>query len=492
MQRDYNVRYRSERHSREIATDEVAFVECTITNLGQDALSHSSPTKLVNAAYRWRDAQGRLVVGDGQRTPLPETIAPGASATIDMQIEPPLYPGSYTLEIDLVAEQYAWFADLGIAPLQLPVHITQAQRTKPHVCIINTNLVLNDAVANNVMDQVRFFRSQGYQVSLLVEWVADRGIPSDIRQVLMPIRYSRLREEIETGEHHWATRQFLNADIYIFHYPVYYELAEAISTIQHGTIIFDYHGITPPEFWNDPETLPLLIRGQERAVLANYADYAIVHSEYMRSELQQHSGIASAKVRVLPYVVPLEHFVPQPPETALLDTYDLHGMFVLLYIGRMAGNKRINDLVRMLANVQRTYPNTVLMLIGNNTTSVYKACADEALQIAEELGCRDSVIFTGAIAHDQLPRFYNLAHVYVTSSLHEGFCVPVIEAMSCGKPVVATDTTALPSTVGNAGLLFPARDAAAMATQVLRLLTTLQPHQASALSPANRAEKELV
>jgi glycosyltransferase involved in cell wall biosynthesis len=172
----------------------------------------------------------------------------------------------------------------------------------------------------------------------------------------------------------------------------------------------------------------------------------------------------------MPYVVPLEGFQPGPRDPELVARYGLEGRPVLLYVGRMAGNKRIIDLVRALALISAQYPGTMLLLVGDDTATPYLRVVAEARAEAARLGCADQVIFTGPVDHDDLYRYYNTCDVYVTSSLHEGFCIPVIEAMACGRPVVGTQATALPETIGPAGLTFRPEDPRDLADKVLEIL----------------------
>ena len=83
----------------------------------------------------------------------------------------------------------------------------------------------------------------------------------------------------------------------------------------------------------------------------------------------------------------------------------------------------------------------------------YRLEAEHARERAYALGVADGVLFTGRA--DRLPDHYRLASVYVTTSQHEGFCVPLVEAMASGVPVVAAASTAIPETLGDAGLLAP-------------------------------------
>lgn len=468
---EYAAEYLLVYYTPSLLSGQTAVVQCRITNRGEKPweLEGDRP---VNVAYRWTDERGHRVVPDGRRTRFRRPVEPGETVDCSVIVEPPLLPGSYTLQIDLVAEQHAWFGDMGLPTLDLNVAIQPLDEDRLRVCIVNTNCLLNDAVGNCVVEQLKYFESQNHVVHVLAEHIDER-LPLDVRRSVFCTSLAEVQEGSTVAARSWIAQQFYQADLYIFHYPVYYPLVEAIRLVQSGTIIFDYHGLTPPHLWGDGSGMSFLVQGQKKATLARLADYAIVHSQYMAEELQSYSGVDPERIRVMPYAVPVSQFRPMPRDPELVAHYGLEGRRVLLYIGRMAGNKRIDDLVRMLAVVRQTLPETTLMLVGDNKFSVYKQICDQALAIAEDLGCAEQVVFTGPVNHEELYRYYNLCDVYVTSSLHEGFCVPVIEAMACGRPVVATDATALPETVGDAGLLFPAEDVQAMAGQVTRILTSI-------------------
>jgi glycosyltransferase involved in cell wall biosynthesis len=86
------------------------------------------------------------------------------------------------------------------------------------------------------------------------------------------------------------------------------------------------------------------------------------------------------------------------------------------------------------------------------------------------LGVADGVIFAGQVPDGELTAHYQLADVFVTASIHEGFCIPVLEAMACGTPVVGARATALPETIGPAGLTFRPEDPTDLAEKVLAIL----------------------
>jgi len=88
----------------------------------------------------------------------------------------------------------------------------------------------------------------------------------------------------------------------------------------------------------------------------------------------------------------------------------------------------------------------------------------------EELGLEDKVIFPGYIPVSELPLWYNAAELFVYPSLYEGFGLPPLEAMACGTPVVAANTSSLPEVVGEAGLIVDPLDVEGLAEAMRRAL----------------------
>src|SRR5207253_416375 len=98
---------------------------------------------------------------------------------------------------------------------------------------------------------------------------------------------------------------------------------------------------------------------------------------------------------------------------------------------------------------------------------------DRCRERAARCDVADRVHFLGHLDESQLRDAYRDADVLVIPSVHEGFCLPVVEALACGTPVVAARAAALPETVGDAGLTFAADDPADLARQVRRVLSPL-------------------
>ena len=380
------------------------------------------------------------------------------------RVHPPPAPGRYTLAIYVLREGVDWFDP----PLKLEVDCLPV--TQRRVLLVNNICLAHDAVGNNAVLKLRLLQKSGFAPLLLTGYI-DKRWPLDEQALMIEVDNAQILDP--PPDLQWVADHFSQASLYLFDYPVYYPLVELIRIASNGPVIFDYHGVTPPDLWASQVDRSTVELGVENLRLVAYADYAIAHSDYTCQELLATGLIEPERVRVVPYAVPDDFFYPgdQPPQEPPLPA---GGGAILLYVGRMAGNKRIDVLIRMVALVKEHYPDVRLLLVGDDTSLPYQQVVDAARQLIVELGLQDNVIFTGPRNHTELPFYYNACDVYVTSSLHEGFCVPVVEAMASGKPVVASAATALPWTIGDAGLLFEPGDLEAFAAHVLELLRSKQ------------------
>src|SRR5207237_859153 len=112
--------------------------------------------------------------------------------------------------------------------------------------------------------------------------------------------------------------------------------------------------------------------------------------------------------------------------------------------------------------------------------------------LARRLGVADRLHFLGQVTGEELAEAYRSADVLVMPSLHEGFCLPVVEAMACGLPVIAARATALPETVGDAGPTFTPDDAADLAGQLRRVLAGAAPSPVPPLPRRGEGSKKRI
>lgn len=330
------------------------------------------------------------------------------------------------------------------------------------VSIVNVNWEGQDAIGQCILNQVRFFERRGDEVQVYVVH-GPRHIPAAAKALARVVGLDEL-----TGR---RNAHFAASHLYVYHYPARYPLLDSIKAIERGAVIFYYHGVTPPEVWRSAFDQEVLRDSIAKVGLwARYADCIVTASAFNADQLSREQGLERERIRVLHLAVPLERFTPGAEDATLRKRYGLHGKRVVLFVGRMAGNKRYDLLIEALPRVRQEVPNAVLLLVGDDRGN--PAIAENVAYArgrASELGVADAVTFTGMV--DDLPPYYRLADVYATASLHEGFGVPLIEAMACGVPVVASRATAHPEVIGDAGLLCEPGNAADLADKIIQVLT---------------------
>lgn len=233
-------------------------------------------------------------------------------------------------------------------------------------------------------------------------------------------------------------------------------------------LLLDYHNITPPEYFEHwaPETALLLAQGRAQlARLAPRAVLGIADSGYNALELD-HLGCVET------CVVPV--FV-DPSGWGALDEQERDRLVATkrgadwLFVGRIAANKAHHDLICAFAMYRRVWdPGARLFLVGGTSAGPYQLALEALI---DRLGLRDAVVLAGSVSPGALGAHFASADVFVCVSEHEGFCVPLIEAMWWGLPVVAFASSAVPETVGDAAVLLPDKapvTVAAAADRVVR------------------------
>jgi glycosyltransferase involved in cell wall biosynthesis len=183
-----------------------------------------------------------------------------------------------------------------------------------------------------------------------------------------------------------------------------------------------------------------IIQMIDRFVL-NHSDMVITVSRFSREQLVSRVGIDPEKVDYVHDGIE-EKYVPLPPDEHLLDKYGLKDKKVLLFLSALHPRKNAGFLLDVFCEIARLKGDEVrLMIVGGGRE------LNGLKQKAGNLGVIDKVIFTGYIPEEDKVKYYNLADCFVFPSKLEGFGLVAGEAMSCGKPVVASRTASLPEVV---------------------------------------------
>lgn len=296
----------------------------------------------------------------------------------------------------------------------------------------------------------------------------------------------RLRGEAER----WAPGSPPPAGVAIYHASTGSPLAGWLRghAAAGGRLVVDYHNITPSRYfarWDPPAAARCRAGRAELCSLAAHAELALADSGFNRDELLD---AGYARVEVCPLLVDLDGFgdraapalLGRPgPESALEGTS-------WLFVGRLAPNKCQHDLVAAFALYRRLYdPAARLTLIGSTSSALYQRALGA---LCRDLAVEEAVSFAAGVSHDELLARFRAADVLVCLSEHEGFCVPLLEAMVVGTPVVAFAAAAVPETLGGAAVMLADKDPVVVAGAVAGLLS--DPERRESLVGMGRSRAE--
>ena len=292
-----------------------------------------------------------------------------------------------------------------------------------------------DAVGDNARMMRDVLRSWGHRSDIFALSIDD-GLAGDVRP--------------------WQDAGARQGDITIFHFAIPSPMTRAFGTLP-GARVLHYHNVTPAHFFApyDAGICRMAAEGRrELAALAGRTDLALGVSEYNRQELE---ALGFDRTGVLPIVVDTARLTGAPPVPAL-ESLLQDGLANILFVGRVAPNKRIDDHIRLAEQYKRYVDVYYRFIFVGNYDAVPGYYATVRALIAEYKMLPERFWFTGPVPDRELAAYYRHAHAYVSLSEHEGFCVPLVEAMAMDVPILAYGAAAVPETLGGAGVTFAPKD----------------------------------
>lgn len=186
-------------------------------------------------------------------------------------------------------------------------------------------------------------------------------------------------------------------------------------------------------------------------------------SQYSQQLISRRYGIDERQVKMVPPGIDLRRFTTSGVEEAkqqIMRQYGLHDY--LLTVGRLEPRKNHRGLIEAYAMAKQTRNDLGALVIIGQPDFGYQ----EFLRRVEELKLSQCVKILSDIPDSDLPNFYKAARIFVYPSFAEGFGIPVLEAMACGVPVIASNTSAIPEVVGDCGVLIDPHDTDALARAI--------------------------
>ncbi len=311
-----------------------------------------------------------------------------------------------------------------------------------------------DAVSHDVLGMYRALEARGHDVCIFAhDWQGN---------VPRVYRFSRIHRWLKGPE-----------SLLLYHHAAGWDGGLEAVQRARGKRVVKYHNVTPPEFFDgvhqDFAFACRLGRTQLAALARAGCDRYLSDSAHNMRELLDLGASPSTSAVVPPFHL-IARLQRSEADRAVLDAYR-DGRTNLLMVGRVAPNKGHRALLEAFAVYQRDYNrHSRLLIVGREDERL--GIYTRALRLrVRELGLEGAVVFTGPLSDRALKSCYLAADVFVIASEHEGFCVPLVEAMALKVPIVALGSTAIPGTVGEAGLVWDEADPYLFAESVHQIVT---------------------
>ena len=230
-------------------------------------------------------------------------------------------------------------------------------------------------------------------------------------------------------------------------------LTAEFARLAHGRVL-QYHNVTPAHFFApyDPNIFRLAaLSRQDLKTLVGHTDLALGRFGV------QPPGARVPGLYATPGCFRLRvntDRITKAPRRPALEEILSDGLLNFLFVGRIVPNKKIEDHIRLAEHYKRYVDTAYRFIFVGRTDGVPRYYNMIRALVAEFEMLPERFVFTGPVPDEDLATFYRKASVYISLSEHEGFCVPLIEAMAADVPVLAYASTAVPDTLGGAGVQF--------------------------------------
>ncbi len=303
-------------------------------------------------------------------------------------------------------------------------------------------IAYGDAASNQCFELQRLFWASGVRSELFAE---------------------EAKPEVRALVRDWRDLRSLPSDaLLLVHHSMGNDVIDAVAKLPQKKGVV-YHNITPAEHFagiNEHARRYSELGRAQLARLARACEFGIGVSEFDRAELEEAGFTRTAVVPILPDWEMLDAESDPAVARRLADERTS-----ILVVGQILPHKRTHEAVDAFARYRRRDPGARLYLVGS--TAMSGPYLEQVRERIAECGVEDCVTLTGSVTAEELVAYYRGATALLMLSRHEGFGVPLLEAMHAGLPIVARSAAAIPDTLGDAGVLLeePAPDAVADALE---------------------------
>ncbi len=306
--------------------------------------------------------------------------------------------------------------------------------------------------------------STGIRITVKNDLVKDIPVDTSYRIKVCGQRASYLRTQYfawQCLQDVWRERPRLIISTHL-HFGPLAKLAQRLFGVPYVLVA---HGIDAWRMNNEPRRKALLD-----------ANLVLAVSRYTREWLIQEAGLDAERVKILPNTFSPDKFAIRPKPKRLLDKYGLlPDTPIILTVCRLAEAERYkgyDQIIKSLPRILGEMPNARYLLVGKGPDRV------RIERMIAEAGVRNAVILAGYVPDEELIDYYNLCDLFAMPSKAEGFGIVYLEALACGKPVLAGNKDGSRDAIadGELGILLDPDDIGAIATGIVEVLRRQHPH----------------
>jgi len=307
----------------------------------------------------------------------------------------------------------------------------------------HSGTAIGDAITNQMLLLKNVINGRGYKSEIYAEYIAN-GLENEIFHI----------NDLVVDEN----------DILIIHHSMGINCFDKICSLKCKKILI-YHNITPEKYFDDEGIVKYIRIGLDQVEkYKDIVDYCITDSNYNRRELIR-MGYAS-NIDVMPVQISLDRFGNIISNLNIKRSYS--NSTNILFVGRVVQNKKQLDVIKVFAAYNKYFnKNSKLFIVGDDSNKGYVERLHQAIQGYE---LANSVLITGKVDEAELKAYYEIADVFLCMSEHEGFGVPLLEAMKMRVPVVAYRSSAIAETMGGAGIVITEKNYGLIASLIDELM----------------------
>ena len=317
--------------------------------------------------------------------------------------------------------------------------------------------------------------NRGYRAMLCC--IRERGeLASRLEERGVPVIEYRFRSRLHPWSLYGLSRLMVRSGVRLIHANMYRPHVSGILSGWLGGIPARISTVHTVNQWDSPRQVRM-----DRLV-SGLCTRIVAVSEEVKRNYCRVTGVREEKVRVIYNGVDTDRFSPGEPSPELYDSLNLeHGTRILGTVGRLIGDKGHRLFLEAAIGVLREDPGLRILVIGDGPLR------GELEHFVESQGIRDRVVFTGM--RDDIPDLVRICTALIFPSYREGLSLALLEAMACGKAVIASDVGGNPEVIvsGESGFLFPSGDREALASYMKQLL-----NRDMATSTGNLARKRVL